>query len=63
MAQVDAVIRKEYSIDPDTLDDDSWCKLYAEYLYINELNHLNMKAAILAAIATLFSNDDNTMDT
>lgn len=64
MRQADAVIQSHYGIDPDTLSDEQWCKLYADYLFINKLNHLNLKAAIMAAASEIFGNgsNDNTMD-
>lgn len=54
-----------FHIDPEKLDDELWCKLYAEYLYINKVNHINMKAAVIAAFYDILShvNDNNAMDT
>jgi hypothetical protein len=64
------VLRKEYNIDPDTLSDDEWAKLYAEYLYIQKTKFQNLKTAFVAALTEVISqilpdgnNSDNTVDT
>ena len=60
----DASIRHYFHIDPDTLDEDEWCKLYAESLHINKVSFLNLKTAVCAAVVEIFGNGNNndTMD-
>ncbi len=63
MREVDAVLRKEYHIDPDILEDNEWCKLYADYLHIVKINFLNTKAAILSAAAEILGDaSEDTVD-
>ncbi len=53
ISQVDAIIRKEYGIAPESLEFEQWCKLYAEWQFLNKLNHENQKAVIMDAAAEI----------
>lgn len=57
-------------MDPDSIDEEHWCKLYAEYLYLNKLEFNNMsvafEAALIKVLSTLLGKTDgnnNTVDT
>jgi hypothetical protein len=52
-------MRFHYGVKPEELTDEEWCKLYAEYLFINKLNHKNLKAAILEAAAEIYNENEN----
>lgn len=47
-------------MDPDMLNDDDWSKLYAESLYLNRVKHLNLKMAVLSAVADIFNSNGNS---
>ena len=53
IGQIDAIIRKEYGIDPESIDFERWCKLYAEWQFITKINHENKKAIILDAASEI----------
>ncbi len=61
------MLRKEYGVNPDALNDEEWCKLYAEYLHLNKLDHLKIKHAVIAGIAEILVKlnvgNNNTLDT
>ena len=59
------MVRQAFKLDPDQVDDESWCKLYAEALFLNKLQFYNTKVAIMAAVSELFGNGstNDTMDT
>jgi len=43
----------EYGINPEELDFDKYCKLYAEWQFVTKVNHENQKAAILDAASEI----------
>lgn len=66
---MNAVIRKEYGIDPDTLEEEEWLRLYAEYRMLRktELEELEITVhnALAKVLNKLFShgNENDTVDT
>lgn len=68
IGQIDAILRKEYGINPETIEFDEWCKLYAEWQFTTKINHENLKATILDAaseiLKAIFPNEysKNDMD-
>lgn len=64
-------MRYRYHIDPDTLSEDEWIRLYAEYRFVrrNELKEMEitMHNALAEIVNKLFGKDngiiDDTMDT
>lgn len=63
------MLRYHYRIDPDTLDDDDWLKLYAEYRFVRKTelkeNEIAVHNALAEIINKLFAKDginNNTMD-
>lgn len=71
MEGINAILRYYYSIDPDTLSEDEWIRLYAEYRFVrrNELKEMEitMHNALAEIVNKLFGKDngiiDDTMDT
>ncbi|MDR3704287.1 MAG: hypothetical protein P4L28_00050 [Paludibacteraceae bacterium] len=55
-------MRFHYGVEPEKLPDQEWCKLYAEYLFINKLNHKNLTAAIIEAATEIFNDNENGED-
>ncbi len=58
------MIRETFHIDPDKLNDEKWCELYAETLYLNKIQFLNFKTAVVSAAAAIFgkNGEQDTMD-
>ena len=57
------MIRQTFHIDPDKLDEEKWCELYAETLYLNKIQFLNLKTAVVSAAAAIFGKDGEQQDT
>lgn len=66
MRQGDAVIRKTYGIDPETLGFEAWRKLYAESLYLYKTDHENnlklIKSAVLEAAGAIIKASKGNVD-
>lgn len=63
-------MKYHYRIDPDTLDDDAWMKLYAEYRWVRKRelkeNEIAVHNALAEVINRIFSKNgfnNDTMDT
>ncbi|MFN8238635.1 MAG: hypothetical protein U0T77_10745 [Chitinophagales bacterium] len=39
-----------FDIDPDTLTDEEWAKLYQQYVFVEKLKYKNLQAAYEAAL-------------
>lgn len=68
IGQVTAILRHDYpGIDVDRLDDEAFCKLYAEYRIWHKVKALNEKTVIHNAMAEvineLYGERSHTMDT
>lgn len=63
IGQVDAIIRKEYGIDPESIDFEMYTKLYAEWKYVSQINHDNAKAAIINAAAEILKAYNDNVST
>lgn len=50
MAQVNAILRREYGVDPVTLGDESWLRLYAEYKYTEKQRIENTRVAFKSSL-------------
>lgn len=67
---INAILRYHYRIDPDTLDEDAWIKLYAEYRWVRKKELKETEIAVHNALAEvinkIFANKDgfnnDTMD-
>lgn len=68
MYQGDAMIRKTYpGINPETLEFETWRKLYAESLYLYKIDHENnqklIKSAVLEAADVIIKAFNGNVDT
>lgn len=52
---INAVIRREYGIDPDSLKEEKWLRLYAEYAYLKKQELENQEVVIHNAIVKVFN--------
>jgi hypothetical protein len=50
---MDAILRKECGVNPEILDFDNYCKLYAEWKFVEKVKYENQKAAILDAASEI----------
>lgn len=70
MEGINATLRYRYGVDPDTLSEDEWIRLYAEYRFVrrNELKEMEITVhnALAEIVNKLFGKDngiiDDTMD-
>jgi|GEM_PF-3352317 len=53
--QGNAAIRRYYGIDPGTLTDDEWCRLYAEYQHTTLMVAKQQKASFEAALIEIIN--------
>lgn len=71
MEGINAILRYNYGIDPDTLSEDDWLRLYAEYRFVRRTElqemEITMHNALAEIVNKLFSKDNgiinDTMDT
>lgn len=71
MEGINAILRYRYGIDPDTLPEDDWLRLYAEYRFVRRTElqemEITMHNALAEIVNKLFSKDNgiinDTMDT
>lgn len=71
MEGINAILRYRYGIDPDTLSEDDWLRLYAEYRFVRRTElqemEITMHNALAEIVNKLFGKDngiiDDTMDT
>lgn len=60
-SEVNAILRREYGIEPGKLDDKEWTALYAEYKYTEKQRYdllvLANKQALAEIINQLFPNE------
>lgn len=71
MEGINAILRYRYGIDPDTLSEDDWLRLYAEYRFVRRTElqemEITMHNALAEIVNKLFSKDNgiinDTMDT
>lgn len=67
---INAILRYHYRVDPDTLDEDSWLRLYAEYRMVRKTELKETETAVYNALATVVNKlfekkdgfNDYTMD-
>lgn len=61
--QVNAEIRKTFGINPDHLNEEEWCKLYADALWLKKIEYSNMtmamEVAVLNALSKILGNVSN----
>lgn len=70
MEGINAILRYRYGIDPDTLSEDDWLRLYAEYRFVRRTElqemEITMHNALAEIVNKLFSKDNgiinDTMD-
>jgi hypothetical protein len=66
---VNALLRRHYGVNPDTLTDDEWLNLYAEFQYTErqryDLMIMAHKQALAEILNAIFTNEqqDDTVDT
>jgi len=54
-SQVNAILRREYGINPATLDDKEWLTLYAEYKYTEKQRYDLIVSANKQALAEIIN--------
>ena len=49
--KINAIIRAHFKIDPSTLDDQEWVRLFNEYKYVKQLEQAQLKASLFEVLA------------
>jgi hypothetical protein len=53
VAQIDAILYKNYGVRLENVDIHTYCRLYAEWQYLTRVNYENQKAALLDAASEI----------
>lgn len=57
IAAINALIRVELGIDPDTLSDEDWVQRYNEIVYVEQRKQQQLKGALISIINQIFAKE------